>query len=68
MDRQIKSYHDFILRDVVAPKGKRSEGTHFRVTILAESLRHFIGLAVGDTAATGAQRRWNAGGGSLPRC
>jgi len=30
---------------------KRSGGIHFRVTILAESLRHFSGLAVGDTAA-----------------
>ena len=26
---------------------KRSGGIHFRVTILAESLRHFSGLAVG---------------------
>jgi len=30
---------------------KRSGGIQFRVTILAESLRHFSGLAVGDTAA-----------------
>ena len=30
---------------------KRSGGIHFRVTILAESVRHFIGLGVGKTAA-----------------
>jgi hypothetical protein len=27
---------------------------------------HFTGLAVGDTAATGAKRRWNAGGEVSP--
>ena len=66
MDGQIKSYHDFILRDVVAPEGKRSEGTHFRVTILAESLRHFIGLAVGETAAILSEAKVECGGGSFP--
>jgi hypothetical protein len=37
--------------DVVPPKGKRSADIHFRVTTLAESLRYFNGLAVGETAA-----------------
>jgi hypothetical protein len=30
---------------------EHSEGIQFRVTILAESLRHFSGLALGETAA-----------------
>ena len=33
---------------------------------MAESLRHFSGIAMGDTAVTGAQRRRNAGGEVSP--
>jgi hypothetical protein len=47
---------------------KRSGGIHFRVTILSESLRHFIGLAVGETAAILSEAKVECGGGSFPRC
>jgi hypothetical protein len=43
-------------------------GIHFRVTKLAESLRHFIGLAVGETAAILGKAKVECGGGSFPRC
>jgi hypothetical protein len=51
---------------MVAALNTLSWGTHFRVTTLAESLHQFNGLAVGETAATGAKRRWNAEGAVSP--
>ena len=42
-------------------------GVHFRVTILAQWLRYFIDLAVGETAAPASFLRENAEGvGMLP--
>jgi hypothetical protein len=38
----------------------------FRVTILAEWLRHFIDLAVGETAAPAGFSRENAEGAGMP--
>jgi hypothetical protein len=35
-------------------------------TLLAESLSVFHALAMGETAATGAKRRWNAEGAGMP--
>ena len=35
---------------------------------LAESLRHFSGLAVGETAAILSEAKVECGGGSFPRC
>jgi len=35
---------------------------------LAESLRHFKGLAVGETAAILSEAKVECGGGSFPRC
>ena len=40
---------------------------HFRATILAEALRHFIGLVVGETAAILSNAKVECGGGSFPR-
>jgi hypothetical protein len=45
-----------------------SGGIHFRGTILAEALRHFSGLAVGETAAILSDAKVECGGGSFPRC
>ena len=41
-------------------------GVLFRVTILAEWLRYFIGLAVGETAAPARFLRENAEGAGMP--
>jgi len=43
-----------------------SRGVLFRVTILAEWLRHFIDLAVGETAAPESFSRENAEGAGMP--
>jgi len=41
-------------------------GIHFRVTILAESLRYFSGLAVGDTAAILSEAKVECRRGKFP--
>ncbi len=46
--------------------GIHSGGGLFLRTSLAESLRIFHDLAMGETAATQAQRRWNAEGAGMP--
>ena len=43
-----------------------SRSALFRVTILAEWLRHFIDLAVGETAAPASFSRENAEGAGMP--
>jgi len=43
-----------------------SWGGLFLRTSLAESLRIFLDLAMGEAAATEAKRRWNAEGAGMP--
>ncbi len=46
--------------------GIHSDGGLFLRTLLAESLSIFHDLAMGETAATEAKRRWNAEGAGMP--